>query len=71
MIKMITLCIATLLVSTLPARTKSTKQIHNAPATPVSEQNYNADSPVIEGCYDDPNNPVATQGYSVGEPINE
>ena len=68
MIKMITLCITAILVSTLPARTGNTEQNYDAPATLVSEQNYNAGAPVIEKCYDDPNNPVATQDYSVGEP---
>ena len=56
MIKIITLCITAILVSTLPARTDST------------EQNYDADTPVIEKCYDDPDNPVSMQDYSVGEP---
>ncbi|MDE5598991.1 MAG: hypothetical protein K2J04_14335 [Lachnospiraceae bacterium] len=68
MIKMITLCITAILVSTLPAHTDSTEQSHSAPATLVSEQNYDTGAPVIEKCYDDPDNPVATQDYSVGEP---
>ena len=68
MIKMISLCIATILVSTLPARTGNTEQSHDAPTAHISEQNYDAVTPVIEKCYDDPNNPVATQNYSVGEP---
>ena len=68
MIKMISLCIAAILASTLPVHTGNTEQNHDAPATLVSEQNYDAVTPVIEKCYDDPNNPVATQNYSVGEP---
>ena len=68
MIKMISLCIATILASTLPVRTGNSEQSHDAPATLVSEQHYDAGTPVIEKCYDDPNNPVATQNYSVGEP---
>ena len=68
MIKMITLCITTILVSTIPSHTGSTGQSHTAPSTLVSEQNYDAGAPVIEKCYDDPNNPVSMQDYNVGEP---
>ncbi|MBD5454363.1 MAG: hypothetical protein HDR30_08645 [Lachnospiraceae bacterium] len=80
MTKIITRCIATILISTLAVFTDNTGQSHDAPATlvseqnyetldiPVSEQNYDAGAPVIEKCYDDPNNPVAKQDYSVGEP---
>lgn len=37
----------------------------------VPEQNYSTEEHVIEGCYDDPENPVARQNYSVGEPKYE
>ncbi len=80
MTKIITRCIATILISTLSAHTGSAGHSHNAPATlvsepnydtpdsPISEQNYDAGELVIEKCYHDPNNPVAKQDYNVGEP---
>ncbi len=67
--KIITLCMAAILILSLAACTDNIEKSYDDSNNPVSEQNYDVGEPTVEGCYDDPDNPAARQNYSVGEPF--